>query len=221
MCGASIVHYCVLLCQIASFRLGFFLYLSSIKISIWHYKQPDWNFSTWVWISPRMIKYCWWNKSWATLLVLHLLARIYHKGCLCCWREDRCLLFTRRLSEGCTADYVQQVVDALLERGFFSKAQYEKNGILTSESIQDHYFEAVQQRKCVEVSTDYLLIEISKYKNLYVDGSNVGISTENVDMKTWSYKVKQSKKRKRTPLHFVLQKRRGFLRRKRPFLLFL
>lgn len=48
------------------------------------------------------------------------------QGCLCCWREDRCLLFTRRLSEGCTADYVQQVVDALLERGFFSKAQYEK-----------------------------------------------------------------------------------------------
>ena len=74
------------------------------------------------------------------------------------------------MSEGCTADYVQQVVDALLERGFFSKAQYEKNGILTSESV--------------EVSTDYLLIEISKYKNLYVDGSNVGISTENVDMKT-------------------------------------
>ncbi|MEQ2448914.1 Lin1244/Lin1753 domain-containing protein [Phocaeicola vulgatus] len=50
------------------------------------------------------------------------MVRIYHKGCLCCWREDRCLLFTRRLSEGCTADYVQQVVDALLERGFFSKA---------------------------------------------------------------------------------------------------
>ena len=63
--------------------------------------------------------------SRATLLVLHLLVRIYHKGCLCCWREDRCLLFTRRLSEGCTADYVQQVVDALLERGFFSKVQYE------------------------------------------------------------------------------------------------
>ena len=83
-----------------------------------------------------MIKYCWWNKSSATLLVLHLLARIYHKGCLCCWREDRCLLFTRRLSEGCTADYVLLVVDALLERGFFSKAQYDKNGILTSESIQ-------------------------------------------------------------------------------------
>ena len=91
--------------------------------------------------------------------------------------------FTRRLSEGCTADYVQQVVDALLERGFLVKPNT-KNWNFTSESIQDHYFEAVQQRKCVEVSTDYLLIEISKYKNLYVDGSNVGISTENVDMKT-------------------------------------
>ena len=67
---------------------------------------------------------------------------------------------------------------------FLVKPNTKKNGILTSESIQDHYFEAVQQRKCVEVSTDYLLIEISKYKNLYVDGSNVGISTENVDMKT-------------------------------------
>ena len=177
-----------------------------------------------------MIKYCWWNKSWATLLVLHLLARIYHKGYFCRWGKDECLLFTRRLPEGCTADYVQQVVDALLERGFFSKVQYERFGILTSESIQDHYFEAVQQRKCVEVSTDYLLIEISKYKNLYVDGSNVGISTENVDMKTGNVNMKsQSKaeeskaeqKKKRTPLHFVLQKRRGFLRRKRLFLLFL
>jgi hypothetical protein len=51
-----------------------------------------------------------------------------------------------------------------------------------------------------------LLIEISKYKNLYVDGSNVGISTENVDMKTWSYKVKQSKKRK--GLLFILFSRK-------------
>ena len=118
------------------------------------------------------------------MLVLHLLARIYHKGYFCRWGKDECLLFTRRLPEGCTADYVQQVVDALLERGFFSKVQYEKFGILTSESIQGHYFEAAQRRKRVEVRADYLLIEISKYKNLYVDGSNVGISTENVDMKT-------------------------------------
>lgn len=48
------------------------------------------------------------------------------QGCLCCWREDRCLLFTRRLSEGCTADYVQQVVDALLERGFLVKPNTKK-----------------------------------------------------------------------------------------------
>ena len=100
------------------------------------------------------------------MLVLRLLARIY-KGYFAVVERIECHFY--RLPEGCTADYVQQVVDALLERGFFSKAQYEKNGILTSESIQDHYFEAVQQRKCVEVSTDYLLIEISKYKNLYVD----------------------------------------------------
>ena len=132
--------------------------------------------------------------SRATLLVLRLLARIYHKGYFCRWGKDECLLFTRRLPEGCTADYVQQVVDALLERGFFSKVQYERFGILTSESIQGHYFEAAQRRKRVEVRADYLLIEISKYKNLYVDGSNVGISTENVDMKTGNVNMKSPSK---------------------------
>ena len=41
--------------------------------------------------------------SRATLLVLRLLARIYHKGYFCRWGKDECLLFTRRLPEGCTA----------------------------------------------------------------------------------------------------------------------
>ena len=47
--------------------------------------------------------------SRATLLVLRLLARIYHKGYFCRWGKDECLLFTRRLygrlctaSGGCT-----------------------------------------------------------------------------------------------------------------------
>ena len=37
--------------------------------------------------------------SRATLLVLRLLARIYHKGYFCRWGKDECLLFTRRLPE--------------------------------------------------------------------------------------------------------------------------
>ena len=41
---------------------------------------------------------------------------------------------------------------------------------------------------------DHLLIEISKYKNLDVDGSNVGISTENVDMKTGNVNMKSQSK---------------------------
>lgn len=166
--------------------------------------------------------------SRATLLVLRLLARIYRKGYFCRWGKDECLLFTRRLPEGCTADYVQQVVDALLERGFFSKLQYEKNGILTSESIQGHYLEAAQRRKRVEVQADYLLVEISKYKNLYVNGSNVGISMENVDMKAENAnnepqsKVEKSKaeQRKENPsLNSPERKKMGW--RRSSFLLFL
>lgn len=112
----------------------------------------------------------------------------------------------------------------------FSKVQYEKFGILTSESIQGHYFEAAQRRKRVEVRADYLLIEISKYKNLYVDGSNVGISTENVDMKTGNVNMKsQSKaeeskaeqKNEKDSSSFCSPEKKRILRRKRPFLLFL
>ena len=46
----------------------------------------------------------------------------------------------------------------------------------------------------VEVRADYLLIEISQYKNLYVDRSNVGISTEYVDMKTGNVYMKSQSK---------------------------
>lgn len=83
------------------------------------------EFSTWVWISPRMIKYCWWNKSWATLLVLHLLVRIYHKDVFAVGERIGVCFYSqivRRMygrlctaSSGCTVG-----------TWIFSKAQYEK-----------------------------------------------------------------------------------------------
>ena len=156
--------------------------------------------------------------SRATLLAIKLLSKIYHKGFYYKWGKDECLLFTRKLPADYTAEFVQSVVDALVERGFFHKEYYEKQGVLTSESIQLHYFEAVQRRKQVEVEPDYLLVDVKKYKNVHVAGEDkqleeksesagenglnasdvyilppdVDISGENVDISKQS-KVKESK----------------------------
>ena len=156
--------------------------------------------------------------SRATLLAIKLLGKIYHKGFYYKWGKDECLLFTRKLPADYTAEFVQSVVDALVERGFFHKEYYEKQGVLTSESIQLHYFEAVQRRKQVEVEPDYLLVDVKKYKNVHVAGEdkqleeksesagenglnasnvyilppNVDIFGENVDISKQS-KVKESK----------------------------
>ena len=110
--------------------------------------------------------------SRATLLAIKLLSKIYHKGFYYKWGKDECLLFTRKLPADYTAEFVQSVVDALVERGFFHKEYYEKQGVLTSESIQLHYFEAVQRRKQVEVEPDYLLVDVKKYKNVHVAGED-------------------------------------------------
>ena len=83
-----------------------------------------------------------------------------------------------------TVEYVKEVVEALVSRGFFDKGCYEEQGILTSAAIQLHYFEASQRRKCVQVERAHLLIDIKKYKNLSVKGEtpHVDIKPENVDI---------------------------------------
>lgn len=108
--------------------------------------------------------------SRAALLTIKLIGKIYSENYFYRWGEDELLLFTHKLGADYTMEYVKEVVEALVERGFFDKGCYEKYGVLTSAAIQTHYFEASQRRKCVEVEKDYLLIDIKKYKNLCVKG---------------------------------------------------
>lgn len=127
--------------------------------------------------------------SRAALLAIKLISKIYSENYFYRWGEDELMLFTHKLGADYTLEYVREVVEALVTRGFFDKACYEKQGVLTSAAIQTHYFEASQRRKCVEVERDYLLIDIKKYKNLHVKGEesvsggmNVNIQGENADI---------------------------------------
>ena len=112
--------------------------------------------------------------SRAALLAIKLLSKIYGGNYFYRWGEDELILFTHKLGADYTMEYVKEVVEALVSRGFFDKDCYEKYRVLTSAAIQMHYFEASQRRKCVEVEKDYLLIDIKKYKNIYMKGEPPG-----------------------------------------------
>ncbi|MCD7924694.1 MAG: DUF4373 domain-containing protein [Bacteroides sp.] len=120
----------------------------------------------------------------AALLAIKLISKVYSENYFYRWGEDELILFTHKLGVDYTVEYVKEVVEALVSRGFFDKGCYEKQGILTSAAIQLHYFEASQRRKCVQVERAYLLIDIKKYKNLSVKGEapHVDIKPENVDI---------------------------------------
>ena len=120
----------------------------------------------------------------AALLAIKLISKVYSENYFYRWGEDELILFTHKLGVDYTVEYVKEVVEALVSRGFFDKGCYEEQGILTSAAIQLHYFEASQRRKCVQVERAHLLIDIKKYKNLSVKGETprVDIKPENVDI---------------------------------------
>ena len=108
----------------------------------------------------------------AALLAIKLISKIYGENYFYRWGEDELMLFTHKLGGDYTVEYVKEVVEALVSRGFFDKGCYEEQGILTSATIQLHYFEASHRRKCVEVERVHLLVDIKKYKNLVVKGES-------------------------------------------------
>ena len=96
------------------------------------------------------------------------------------WTEDVALLFsTKRCHEG--YNVVSEIVKAALRRGLFDAELYEKFQILTSESIQERYFDAVERRKNVRVVDEYLLGECRQIlKNANISSENVNIFSKNV-----------------------------------------
>lgn len=125
--------------------------------------------------------------------IIKLLFKIYREGYYCSWDDDICMLFARQLGAEYTIELVRDLIKALLKRNFFDRTLYEKYKILTSKGIQRRYFEAVCRRKRVDVVKDFILVDISPYKNLVcINDESVNIFSENVDISKQS-KGKESK----------------------------
>jgi len=129
-------------------------------------------------------------------IIVKLFQAIYgERGYYGEWTNEVALLFSRDVGLGRSA--VSEIVDAAIKRGIFDKTLYDKYHILTSDGIQERYFEIVSRRKNVKIIREYLLTDCyKKYKNADISSVNVNKNYKNVDISQQS-KVKESKVKER------------------------
>lgn len=130
-------------------------------------------------------------------ILIRLWQKIYgEKGYYTKWDTDVALVFSSECNVG--ANVVNEVVSACIRRGLFDKNKYDRFGILTSASIQEHFAGATSRRESQEVFADYLLIPARKnwvfaYNNpVYVDNNSKN-DDDNPQSKVKESKVKYSK----------------------------
>ena len=131
------------------------------------------------------------------IIVVKLLCAIYKKGYFILWSDLVIAQMLKRLP-GISKDLLNNVVERLVLWEFFDKDLFHSAGILTSEKIQENFFEATKRRKSPK-PTVYVLDKFLENDNSIesdVNGVNVDINSQakgvNVDINTQS-KVKESK----------------------------
>lgn len=93
----------------------------------------------------------------ASYIVLRLLCKIYKEGYYVSWGKEQSLIFIRKVGGGIKEETMEKVMELLLEKGFFHKETYEQYGVLTSERIQEVWFEATTRRKIDFSQLPYIL----------------------------------------------------------------
>jgi hypothetical protein len=127
--------------------------------------------------------------TWAVLLPLY--CKIYReKGYWVDWYdEDSKLLFAQ---DECRVELsvVNELVNGCIRRSLFNKGVFETFGVLTSDRIQENYFEATKRYEKIEVFEELLLIDDKKYINRI----NVNILPINVSILTKKVNINSQKK---------------------------
>lgn len=99
----------------------------------------------------------------ASYVVLRLLCKIYKEGYYISWGKEQSLIFVRKVGGGINEEMMVKIMELLLEKGFFHKETYEQYGVLTSERIQEVWFEATIRRK-IDFSQLPYILETKKEK---------------------------------------------------------
>lgn len=125
-------------------------------------------------------------------VVLKLLCKIYKEnGYYLPWNPEQRALFSNKVGRDISEEEMQGIVDILVEKGFFDRELYEKQGVLTSAEIQEAWLDATKRRKGREPASLPFLMErfvtpekgtetASKVPNAGAPDKNACNSAENV-----------------------------------------
>jgi len=95
------------------------------------------------------------HKAISVLFLVHQM--IYaEKGYYTEWNDDRALLLTLA-GTNLKTEEIQEVILGAIKRNIFDKSMFETQGILTSEEVQNHYFQVVKRRKVSGKTYQFLL----------------------------------------------------------------
>lgn len=137
----------------------------------------------------------------ASYVVLRLLCKIYKEGYYISWGQEQSLIFVRKVGGGINEEMMAKIVELLLEKGFFHKETYEQYGVLTSERIQEVWFEATTRRKIDFSQLPYILgtkrrkgkqKEVMNNENADISSTQEDANPENEDI-SGQTKLKQTK----------------------------
>lgn len=136
----------------------------------------------------------------ATAVILKLYAQIFTNGYYIRWNEKIAKIFSTTFPTHFNSNKMMALVDALLEEDVFNRQLYQQYGILTSEEIQQNFFEAVSRRKSIHIAEpEYLMVldqlDDSTRKKIDSIGQERTFSPQNVSQSEQS-KVKESKENK-------------------------
>lgn len=93
-------------------------------------------------------------------VVLKLLCKIYKEnGYYLPWNPEQRALFSNKVGRDISEEEMQGIVDILVEKGFFDRELYGKQGVLTSAEIQEAWLDATKRRKGREPASLPFLME--------------------------------------------------------------
>ncbi len=109
----------------------------------------------------------------ASFVFLRLWAEIYQNGFYIKLTEDdiQFLAYESRIRK----DIFRKIIEDLINEGFFDRDKYEQFNVLTSENIQRDYFTIKNAKSHVQITSveaEYLIIDISNFKNIVLIKSN-------------------------------------------------
>ncbi|QIU96126.1 DUF4373 domain-containing protein [Bacteroides faecium] len=139
----------------------------------------------------------------ASYIVLRLLCKIYKEGYYISWGKEQSLIFVRKVGGGINKEMMEKIMELLLEKGFFHKETYEQYGVLTSERIQEVWFEATTRRK-IDFSQLPYILENKKKKGKRKDDvneENADISSTQEDANPENEDISGQTKLKQTKLN--------------------